>query len=200
MLPRDNGCGIPEAQVPKATRPAPDPANPRNFGGSKREERRSKKKRSIKKGDRIEKRIKGINHNQVGGKGVVTELHQCPLGTQRCDRNSGEPGPVCPAVGRRRQLLFWLARVVERSTSCRKSGSAGDRNWFVRDLLLSGVLNSPCCSSDHCTYLGLPSSPFSSEQPRLQSYYEPCWKSLDFCLIRAIVLNATLQQILNGGV
>ena len=53
MLPRDNGRGIPEAQVPKAARPAPDPADPRIFGGSKREERRNKKKRRGKKGNRI---------------------------------------------------------------------------------------------------------------------------------------------------
>ena len=34
VLPRDNGRGVPETEVPKATRPAPGPANPRNMGGS----------------------------------------------------------------------------------------------------------------------------------------------------------------------
>ena len=45
VLPKDNRRGISESQVPKATRPASDPANPRNFGGSKKEEGRFKKKK-----------------------------------------------------------------------------------------------------------------------------------------------------------
>ena len=57
MLPRDNGRGIPEPQVPEAARPAPDPANSRIFGGRKREKRRNKKKRRGKKRNRIEERI-----------------------------------------------------------------------------------------------------------------------------------------------
>ena len=36
---------------------------------------------------------------------ILTKLHKCPLGTQSCDRNSGEPGPACPAVACRRRLL-----------------------------------------------------------------------------------------------
>ena len=34
---------------------------------------------------------------------VVTKLNKCPLGTQPCDRNSGEPGPACPPVACRRR-------------------------------------------------------------------------------------------------
>ena len=38
---------------------------------------------------------------------LVTKLHKCPVGTQPCDRNSGERGPECFAVAcRRRFLLF----------------------------------------------------------------------------------------------
>ena len=45
------------------------------------------------------------DRNPIRGRGVVTKLHKCPLGTQPCDRNSGEPGPACPAVVCRRLLL-----------------------------------------------------------------------------------------------
>ena len=57
MLPRNNGRGVPEAQVPEAARPAPYPAYPRNCGGGKRKRRRDKKKRRGKEGNRIEERI-----------------------------------------------------------------------------------------------------------------------------------------------
>ena len=44
MLPRDKGRGIPEAQVPKAARPAPNPADPRIIRGNKKTVRWKKEK------------------------------------------------------------------------------------------------------------------------------------------------------------
>ena len=46
MLPRDERHGITDAQVPKSTRPAPDPTNHRNFRIRKNleEEKRQERK------------------------------------------------------------------------------------------------------------------------------------------------------------
>ena len=120
------------------------------------------------------------DRNPIRGRGVVTKLHKCPVGTQPCDRNSGERDPACFAVACRRRFLLLPRSRDGDGQRCRASYvSRGIGRLFMSTCL--GLRSTECkcainwlvgkCSFNFCVFLSRrPSFPSLSERPRSQTH------------------------------